>query len=295
MKKILYSFIILIIIASLILLANHTKLSFSNVKDFFASVFFVDSITVNDLHNRYNMGKIKILIVPGHDNEYGGTEFKGIREADLTADLGQELLAKFKNNPHFDVSITRDRNGYLQEFQNYFATQKTEVLKFQKSQRVLMGNYMKSGEVGKVSGVEHNNAPNVVAYRLYAINKWANDHKIDIVIHIHFNDYAGRKAGQMGKYSGFSIYIPENQFSNAKASKAVADNVFASLKTHSQSSNLPIENQGVIPDQELIAIGANNSLDSAGFLVEYGYIYEPILQTYAEDTYKGILNFFENR
>ncbi|MEK9185011.1 MAG: N-acetylmuramoyl-L-alanine amidase [Patescibacteria group bacterium] len=295
MKKFFYFLIIPAFVITLALLANHTKLSFSNVKDFFASVFFVDSITVDDLHNRYNTGKIKILIVPGHDNQYGGTEFKGIREADLTANLGQELLAKFKNNPRFDVSITRDRSGYLPEFQNYFATQKSEVLKFQKSQRVLMGVYMKNGQVSTVSGVQHNNAPNLVAYRLYAINKWANDHKIDIVIHIHFNDYAGRKAGQIGKYSGFSIYIPENQFSNAKASKAIADKVFASLKTHSQSSNLPVENQGVIPDQDLIAIGANNSLDSAGFLVEYGYIYEPMIFTYADDTYKGILNFFENK
>ncbi|MCR4334367.1 MAG: N-acetylmuramoyl-L-alanine amidase [Patescibacteria group bacterium] len=295
MKKIIYSFFVLIIITSLSLLANHTKLSFSNVKDFLASVFFIDSITVDDLHNRYNNGKVKILIVPGHDDKYFGTEFRGVREADLTADLGQELLAKLKNNSRFEVYITRDRNGYLPEFQNYFDTQKGEVLKFQKSQKAIMNAYMKKGQVDGVFGVQHNNAPSVVVYRLYAINKWANDNKMDLVIHLHFNDYAGRKAGQVGKYSGFSIYIPEYQYSNAKASVAVAYNVFMSLLNHSKSSNLPIESQGIIPDQDLIAIGSNNSLDSAGFLIEYGYIYEPRVPTFAEDTYQGLLNFFENR
>ena len=40
-------------------------------------------------------------------------------------------------------------------------------------------------------------------------------------------------------------------------------------------SNLPLEAAGVIEDQELIAVGANGSRESASLLVEYGYLYEP--------------------
>lgn len=295
---------ILILICAIALSVQHFKLSISNVKDFMASVFFVDSITVDDLHARYANGKIKILIVPGHDNEYSGTEFMGVSEADLTADLGRSIVEFFRKDPHFEVTMTRDQYGYSKLFSDYFASSKDAVLAFEKNQKFQMRSFLKKGEVSTVVGVGHNNAPNLVAYRLYAINKWANDNKIDIVLHVHFNDYR-RKAGVAGKYSGFSIYIPESQYSNARATKALVDSVFSSIHAHYQSSNLPAEEDGVILDQELIAIGANNSLDAVGFLVEYGYIYEPKIlnvntrfltfRTFAEDTYMGVKNFFEQK
>lgn len=56
-------------------------------------------------------------------------------------------------------------------------------------------------------------------------------------------------------------------------------------------------------DQHLIAIGAHNTLDPFGMLIEYGYIYEPqflnekirdsIIKELAFQTYVGLANFFE--
>ena len=68
---------------------------------------------------------------------------------------------------------------------------------------------------------------------------------------------------------------------------------------------MPKEDTGVIEDQELIALGSNNSLDGVGMLVEYGYIYEPgivdisirnkILDDLAFQTYLGVMDFLENQ
>ncbi len=165
-----------------------------------------------------------------------------------------------------------------------------------------MDSLVQSGLVDIRKGIERNNAPSATAIRLYGINKWANENNIDIVVHLHFNDHPGRKYNQRGEYSGVTIYIPEKQFSNAKASKALAETVFKRLTTYSARSNMPLEREGVVEDQELIAIGAYNTLDPAVLLIEYGYIYEtqfinPKTRTLAIEesalqTYLGILDFF---
>ena len=77
------------------------KLQLSSLKDarrFLASVFFTDSVTVQGLKDAYanaerGGGKVKILIAPGHDDDSWGTEFRGVREADVTAALGEKLAA----------------------------------------------------------------------------------------------------------------------------------------------------------------------------------------------------------
>ena len=67
-------------------------------------------------------------------------------------------------------------------------------------------------------------------------------------------------------------------------------------------SNLPQEAGGMIEDQELIAVGANGSRESASLLVEFGYIYEPqflnsnlrsaALANLARLTAEGIRDYF---
>ncbi len=303
MRKLLLILGVAILIALGILLANHTALSFSNIKSYLASVFFTDSITANDLRTHYNNSKVKILIVPGHDNEYSGTSFAGLREADVTVAIGADLAALFEKDPHFQVTVSRDSSGYSPVLLDYLASHKADILAFEKNQQTLMSQYMKEGKIVENVAVEHHTAPSTVAFRLWGINKWANNNNIDLVIHLHINDYAGRRAGKSGPYKGFVIYTPEFQFSNAKASNDIADYVKSMLAAHYPISNLPAESAGIVPDQELIAIGSNNSLNPASMLIEYGYIYEPGIQnpqtrqatisTFAQDTYQGVKNFFE--
>jgi hypothetical protein len=95
--------------------------------------------------------------------------------------------------------------------------------------------------------------------------------------------------------------LPRVKF-NSRASVALAKAVFPKLAKYFPVSNLPKENTGIVPEQDLIAIGAKNTLNSAVMLIEYGYMYEPqisgnllksaYMKELAFQTYAGIENFF---
>ncbi|MDO8482207.1 MAG: N-acetylmuramoyl-L-alanine amidase [bacterium] len=275
-----------------------------------ASVFFIESSKPEVLKQTVamaapNVRKLRILVVPGHDNEFVGTNYKGVTEADMTLPLGKELARLLSEEDKFDVILSRDDNGYMPELAYYFREQKEEILEFVASKKKIMKNLEAAGKVSLMTdGVYHNDAPSPVVVRLYGINKWANENDVDLVVHVHFNDYPRRKRASPGTYSGFSIYVPEQQFSNARSSKDIADAVSKQLQTYYPPSNMPKEGNGVgvVEDQELIAIGAFNTLDPAALLIEYGYIYEPqflnptirskVIEDLAIQTYIGIHNFF---
>lgn len=273
-----------------------------------ASAFFVESakseVLKQTLANPYNPNsKIRVLVVPGHDNDFWGTEFKGVKEADMTLSLGKELTRLLSEDGKFEVVLTRDDSGYTPVFSSYFVSNAEEISLFVKTKKQIMSNLISLGEVYKSDNkIFHNNAPLPVVSRLFGINKWANENNIDLVVHIHFNDYPRRKAGA-GQYSGFSIYVPERQYSNARASKDIALAVSKRLQAFYPDSNMPKEDVGVVEDQDLIAIGAFNTVDPAALLIEYGYIYEPqflepvvrvkIINELATQTYIGIRDFFE--
>ncbi len=282
-----------------------------NPDSLLAGVFFKDSVTTKDLKSRYQlantgMSKIRILVVPGHD-ENGGTSFRGVREADLNLELALNLSKELKKEHCFEVVLLRNASGYNPDFSNYLNNLDKKIYDFQKGHKENMSDLVDKGLVDMVNGVDHNTATSETVNTLYGINKWANDMEMDIVVHIHFNDYAGRPKDYLGEYSGFSIYIPEKQYSNAKASRYLAESVSNSLSKLFATSNHPKENRekGVVEDQELIAIGSFNTLDPIGLLIEYGYIYESqfynssvrdiVFDELATQTYLGIKNYFDNQ
>jgi N-acetylmuramoyl-L-alanine amidase len=251
--------------------------------------------------------KIRILLVPGHDNEYWGTQFRNVKEADLTLALTESLYSLLKKDPHFEVFTTRssmatDPNSYTDEFSNYFVNQYQGIKDFIVSTRQYMHEQVTSGTIQKVSGVPHNTANDDVALRLFGINKWVNENNIDLVLHVHFNDAPGHSSTNPGPYRGFAVYIPESQYSNAAASRVYGSALYTQLKQYYSQSILPKEDAGLVEDQGLIAIGSANSLKSAVALVEYGYIYEPqfldpvirtsVIRDLAFQSYMGIHRFF---
>lgn len=275
-----------------------------------ASVFFIESSKPENLQKAFaevpvTARKLRILVVPGHDEEYWGSQFDGVKEGTMTLELGKKLAALLAQDKEFDVTLARDNSGYNPILASYFAEHSEEILAFTAQKKKIMSNLEDVGQVSiQTEKVFHNNAPSPVVVRLYGINKWANENNIDLVAHVHFNDYPRKKKTTAGQYSGFSIYVPEHQYSNARASKAVADAVSKQLQTYYPPSNMPKENGGVVEDQDLIAIGSFNTLDPASILVEYGYIYEPqflegtirskVMEDLATQTYIGIHNFFNN-
>ncbi len=258
-----------------------------------------------DLATKYANRGLRILVVPGHDNEHSGTEFGGLREADLTLAAAEQLRNYLQADGHFIVATTRDfKTGeYLPEFANYFRDEREEILSFRTQLRQKFVELVSTDEVEERTIVEHNFAPAEVGLRLYGINKWANEHDVDLVLHLHFNDYPGRRWGTAGRHNGFSVYIPERQYPNAEMSSILGAAVFNELKQVMPVSSLPLENVGLVEDQELIAIGSHGSRDGASFLVEYGYIYEPqlvdpdvrgkMLPEIAWQTYAGLKKHFD--
>lgn len=272
-----------------------------------ASIFFTQSTTSDELRRTFENAsttkeKLKVLIVPGHEPDFGGTEFLDIKERDLNADLGLYLAQYLVEDGRYDVVMTRGKDGWNPNFESYFTANTEGIKSFVSSQKEEMAKLVGEGRIKAINGLPHNDAPTDVALRLYGINKWANENNVDIVIHIHFNDSSPRKANLPGEYNGFAIYTPEGQYSNAEASNDIAKSVFAKLSKMFPVSNLEGEDTGIVEDQELIAIGSANTVDAASLLIEYGYIYEPqfraisvrdiILKELAFQTYIGVADFF---
>lgn len=294
-----------------ILIAFLIFLSFVDTNISSAGSFFAQSTTVESLKNNYRLAqeneykKLRILVVPGHDKENWGTQYNGTKEEELNVELAEYLTKLLRKESEFEVYLLRNKEGYDQLFLKYLENNENMITQFQQEHKNEMLQLIQSGQIDSIKGVEHVSAPSDVATMLYGANKWANDLDTDIVIHIHFNDYPRRYSDWAGKYSGFSIYIPEKQYSNSEASFSVAESVKNSLNKFFATSDYEKEGAGtgIVEDQELIAIGAYNTLNSASLLVEYGYIYESqftnsntrefVLRELAFQTYNGVKEYFE--
>jgi len=302
----------LFMVFSFLVVRNYSAivLTFNNTTSYLASVFSGPSITVADLQMSSTkadegQGKVNVLIVPGHEPDFGGAEYRDIKERNITVKIGEDMQGFF-NSPaadnRYSVNITRDSQDWDPIFKSYFAAQWPTIADWVKQHEQVMTSYIANGLVSRVTNVYHNDAPTDVALRLYAINKWIDENNVDIAIHIHINDNPGHPAGEPGKYSGFVIYMPEKQYSNAPAARAVADSVFKRLSRYFPVSDLPEESAGEVEDQDLIAVGSNNTSEAASMLIEYGYIYEPMFATpamqdivskeLAYQTYLGVQDFF---
>ncbi len=247
---------------------------------------------------------VKILLVPGHDDEVWGAQYGNIKEADMNMSLARELFNILKEEKRFDVSMTRDWGGYTKEFADYFSLKRDDISKFKQDSKAEMLKKIVSGIFVKKVNPPHVNVSEDMAIRLYGINKWVNENNMDAVIHIHFNDYPRNNKWLIGKYWGFSVYFPDGEMKNFKESANLAADIYTQLNKKYSVSNYEKEKGGLIPDQKLIALGANDTLLSTvrSVLVEYGYIYEnkfrkksTRLQAYkdmAKLTATGIKNYF---
>jgi len=219
--------------------------------------------------------KMRVLIVPGHEPNAGGTSFKGLLERDMAVKLGNDLKAQLEKDGHFEVFITRDEKKWNPVFSAYFNKYWSVILKWEIAARANFNRLIAQGKVKKpVVTVGHNVAPANMAIRLYGISRWANENKIDVTINIHFNDDGNHRRNRPGNFRGFSIYVPVAQYDNSVKSHALAKKVFTQLKTVEPVSNFDGEKAGIVDDPKLIAVGANNTLKAASLVIEYGYIYE---------------------
>jgi len=279
-----------------------------------ASVFYTHNpVTVADLRSHYNAAgqlsipaptkKVRILLVPGHEPDYGGAEYGDLKERNMTVELAKDLQQFLGNNVRYQTIVTRDTQAWSPVFADYFKNDWSEIVAWEQAHKAEIANLTRLGQFRPVNPeIIHNDAPNDVAMRIYGIDKWVNENTIDIVIHIHFNDYPGH-GSVPGQYSGFTIYVPQQEYANSSTTEVVADSIFKRLGKYTAVSNLPGESSGIVEDQDLIAIGAYNSVNAASMLIEYGYIYEPqfinpdtrgaAIKDLAFQTYLGLQDFFD--
>ncbi len=219
--------------------------------------------------------QIHVLIAPGHEPNFGGTVFKGLKERDLTVALGTEIQKLLEQDPHFQVTMTRDTHSWNPIFSDYFTKNWTAIISWEKAANKTFANLVANKIIKKpISTVAHNTAPINVARRLYGINKWANENNIDVVINIHFDDENYHRRNVPGRYSGFAIYEPAPQYDNYQRSREVAKDLLDRLTEVSQPSTLLSKLGGIIDEPKLIAVGENNTSNAASLVVEYGFIYE---------------------
>jgi N-acetylmuramoyl-L-alanine amidase len=303
-KFLLLVFIGMALISFTILLIEVPGLPTENAP---ASLFFKERVIPEALHNRYEDGRLRILVVPGHDDSSPGAVYRGLKEADVNLTLSYYLASYLKKDKNIRVSILRKRNGSYSDWFNAFKEEeRSAIIQFRDRVRGVMKYALGSKKVEKhVPHISHNPAADNVSLDLYGINKYANENWIDIVLHMHFNDYPRARRGVPGKYSGFAMYVPEEEFPNARASREVADAIKEELEKYIPASDLPGEKETIIETQDLIAVGSNASRNGVSLLVEYGYIYEPYLQDsvsremmlkeLAHLTYNGLANFLNSQ
>src|SRR5665213_3140096 len=70
------------------------------------------AISLADVRSDYSGGvfsqKVRILIVPGHEPDYGGAQFGSLDERNLVVEIGQDLQQYLQTNSNYQVFITRD-------------------------------------------------------------------------------------------------------------------------------------------------------------------------------------------
>lgn len=274
----------------------------------FAATLFpeVHTPTPQELKEKYHTSGLSVLIVPGHDLQYSGTSFKGISEAALTVKVGEQLYNLLKQNPKLQIFSSRDfeTGEYRPEFLTYFSDRRTDIERFRDTFKSALKRLVSTGMFQWKESPTPDTIP-TISVRLNGINKWANEQNIDVVIHLHFNDYTSRRRRAPGKYQGFAVYVPDHQYPHYEVSRALAAKIFGQLEKTLSVSTAPHEDTGIVEDQEIIAIGPYATRNGISLLIEYGYIYEPqftdpsirpiMLRELAYQTSRGIEQYFDGR
>jgi N-acetylmuramoyl-L-alanine amidase len=77
-----------------------------------AAVLLHKPVTVNELQDKYATKKVRILIVPGHEPNYGGAEYGYLKEREMTVELSKYLADFLKNNGRYEVTVARDEKDW---------------------------------------------------------------------------------------------------------------------------------------------------------------------------------------
>ena len=302
-------FLIVILVGGILYIADHYSVQFfgktEQKTEGIVSTASADSNAsgTSFLNNilQKNNPKIRVLIVPGHEPDNGGTNFGNLYERNLVVSIGEDLQQFLSANNNYQTFLTRNTEAWNPTFAAYFQNDWNQIISWEKAAK----NSFLKNNVPNANGKQEiaNAAAADDALRLYGITKWANENNIDLMIHLHLNNYPDAMAkGIAGKYSGLVMYMPADDLSNSVESKPIAEAVFNRLSLYNPISNLKVESQGLEQDDQLIAMGSYDTAKIATMLIEYDYIYEPqfvnpqvqtiALKDLAYQTYLGLQDYY---
>jgi N-acetylmuramoyl-L-alanine amidase len=243
----------------------------------FILIIVSNAIKANSLSFLNQNKKIRILIVPGHEPNAGGAdEFKKIKERDLNLQLSKLIADKLASSQNMEIILARDDVGWNSDLKNYVETSSSTIMDWVFDMKNIMLSKINAGKVKLINpDMVHNEATDEAVLYLYATNKWIEENNIDLVLHVHFNN--NPKINGRPNYSGYCIYIPDKQYGNASSSRIFANYLNDEISKIENKSNMPQEKDIIIEDQQLIATGNYDTLKIPAAVVEYAYIYEPMM------------------
>jgi len=246
-----------------------------------ALITIFDQVKIKNVSSVFSFNvqnkKIKLLIVPGHEPHAGGAdEFKKIKERDLNLQLAETLKNYLSHNTNIEVILARDEDGWNSDLKNYVETNETQIMSWVADMKKAMLKKVDEGNFVLINpDMKHNEATTSAVLFLYGTNKWIEENNIDLVFHVHFN--SNPKINGKPNYKGYCMYVPEKQYSNSSSSKVFANYINNEISKIQTASNMPQEDDTIIEDQELIATGNYDTLKIPSVVVEYAYIYEPMM------------------
>lgn len=247
---------------------------------------------------------LTILLVPGHDTDTGGASFRGVYERDLVVEVADDISNLLGQDPKYKIIIARDKQSWNPIFADYFTQNEQAILSFKDKSQTAFNLLVAAGKEIVIPDMgEHTTVTPRAAIELYGINKWANENKVDLIIHLHFNNSTRRNTKIPGTRHGFDMYIPPKQSVNGATSRVIAEDIYNELKKKF-SPEAPGYYNSLFEDHSLIALGAFNTLTKPSMLIEYEYIYEKVLQNendrnkeleqMAEQTVAGIKDYVDS-
>lgn len=249
--------------------------------------------------------KIRVFIMPGHEPDFGGSQFKTTIERDINVEISLKLQEYLEFDGKFEVVVGRSKEAWHPELQTYFDEHLNDIKTWRDEQAAIMKDRIADGDIDLVDDpIAHEHVSGDVATRLYGVNKWVGENDFDVAVHVHINDYGGRGKNRAGEFVGYAIYVPESQYDNAALSKEIAMAVQGRFLRFFSPSNAKRERAGVVEDQQLVALGRYNTAKAPSILIEYAYLYESQLtdkatrelavDEYAFQTYLGLKDYFFN-
>jgi len=77
--------------------------------------------------------KIRVLIVPGHEPDNGGTNYGNIYERTLVVGIGQDFQQFLGGNSRYQSFITRDTQVWNPTFATYFQDEWNQIISWEKT------------------------------------------------------------------------------------------------------------------------------------------------------------------